>query len=112
MVTTNYHPIIKSFVISFLYVGIGTLSLISLYPQSGFYTPISWGGLLLTFPVTIYSFGIMYTESNSLDKILNTQLVVFLCFWSIIYVLILLKKSNNHKIRPTEPNKQNRNHMV
>lgn len=85
-------PLIKSLIISLVYVGIGTLSLLSLYPQSPIGTEIAWLGLLLTLPVTFISFGIMYTESDSLNSILLTQLIVLFIFWFLAYLFLTIKK--------------------
>lgn len=84
--------LIKSLVISLVYVGIGTLSLLSLYPQSPIGTVIAWLGLLLTLPVTVISFGIMYTESDSLNSMLITQLIVFFVFWFLAYLFLFIKR--------------------
>lgn len=44
-------------IISIVYVGIGTLAVCSLYPKDLFYGEWSLWGVILTFPVTIISFG-------------------------------------------------------
>ncbi len=88
----NKRLLFKSLIISIIYVGIGTLSLLSLYPQSPINTVIAWLGLLLTLPVTFIGFGIMYTEPDTLNSILLTQLILFFLFWFLTYLFLTIKR--------------------
>jgi hypothetical membrane protein len=76
---------IKSFWISFFYVGIGTISLLGLYPDDFFYWEFSLVGVFLTLPISFISFGILYSESVGHELILIIQLVMFLLFWFFTY---------------------------
>lgn len=95
----NNKIFLKSLLIALVYVGIGTLSLVSMYPKSPIYTPIAWIGFLITFPVTISSFGIMYTEPNSLEKIVVVQLLTFIIVWAILYIILLIKSRSSRSIK-------------
>ncbi|HEU5290566.1 MAG TPA: hypothetical protein VFU05_08000 [Cyclobacteriaceae bacterium] len=74
----------NSFLISFAYVGLGTLALLFIN-SSSVVVPII---LLITVPVTFIGFGIAYMESNSIVAILLTQAIVFLIFWAVLYRIL------------------------
>lgn len=74
-----------SLLISLFYVGLGTISLLALYPSSPIFGEWSLYTTLLTFPVSFIGFGIAYAEPNNIPLLLFVQLVVFLLFWLIIY---------------------------
>ena len=76
--------LIKSFIISLLYVGFGTLSLVSMSPSGPIYWEWSMIGLLLTFPVTFISFSVMFMEKNYY-ALLSIQSIVFCVFWLLLY---------------------------
>jgi hypothetical protein len=76
----------KLFVISFLYVGLGTLSILSMFPDFPLYGDWSMVGFLLTIPVSFISFGIAFSEPDSQNIIVVTQLIILLILWSIIYL--------------------------
>jgi hypothetical protein len=71
----------NSFLISFLYVGSGTLALLFMNLTDKFVLFV----LTLTIPVNFIGFGIAYTEQNSTLPIIIVQLAVFLLFWRILY---------------------------
>lgn len=74
--------LIKSFLIVFLYVGMGTVALLFLN-SSSILVPI---GLLLTIPVTFISFGVVYIEGgDSTMLVLIVQMFMFLLTWLIVY---------------------------
>jgi hypothetical protein len=81
----------NSLTISVLYVGLGTLAVLSVYPAS----PLSGGwvifALLLTLPVSVVGFGLMYADKDGYLLAFLAQVVTFLIFWVIVY-RILLKK--------------------
>ncbi|UII27578.1 hypothetical protein LVD15_03895 [Fulvivirga maritima] len=75
----------KSFIISFLYVGLGTLALLFVNSSSLIVSII----LLLTIPVTFVGFGITYMEgSDSLLVILIVQILIFLTFWRMMFLIL------------------------
>ncbi|MFC2104227.1 hypothetical protein ACFLS4_02600 [Bacteroidota bacterium] len=86
--------LINSLIISFVYVGIGTVSVLSLYPDGLLPTGL-WAilGVLITLPVSIVSFGIMYTEPSNILLVLIVQSVIFLLFSFVIFKIIKWKKS-------------------
>jgi len=89
--------------ISFLWIGLGTLMQISSYPAYNFlgfdYDSLIFYILyLITLPFNILVFGMLYTEklSNIYVLIILLQSVKVLIYWLIIYNIIKSKtKSNN-----------------
>lgn len=69
---------IYAFLSSFFYVGLGTLSVCSLYPKDIFSGAWTIWGLLLTFPVSVISFGYRYAESNNLYPVFIIQTTMFI----------------------------------
>jgi len=93
----NKKLLIKSVVISLLYVGFGTYSLLGMSPQSPFFWEWSALGLLITMPVSFIGFGLMYGEWNP-SLLMLVQTGVFLLFWLIVY-RVLLKRHKRKKKR-------------
>jgi len=82
----NKRKIIKiSFLISFIYVGFATISLLGLPHDSPLYWEYSIFGVFITFPVSLLSFGIMYSEAGHYILVLMVQFVMFLLFWYLVY---------------------------
>jgi hypothetical protein len=82
----------RAFNISLFYVGLGTLSVCSVYPKDLFYGEWSLYGLVITFPVSVLSFGYRYAEADLLYPIFIIQLVMlFLTF----YILSIFIKNKN-----------------
>jgi len=89
----NRKPIyIKTFFISVLYVGLGTVSVLGMYPESPIYWEQSFIGFLITFPVSVLSFGIAYMESENYELVLLVQLGMFFLFWFILYRIMLRRQ--------------------
>ena len=63
---------------SFVYVALATLSVCSVYPKDLFYGQWSLFGLLVTFPVSIISFGYRYADAQNLYPVFIIQLFMFL----------------------------------
>jgi hypothetical protein len=91
-----------SFLISVFYVGIGTLSVLSMDPDFILAGDWAWFGYLLTFPVSIIGFGIIYTEVEYVKLLIVTQSIVFLIFWLVVYRVLL--KRYIRKNRKKNPN--------
>ncbi len=87
----------KSFLYSLIYVGIGTISVLGLYPSSPLYWDWSYIGVLLTFPVSALSFGIAYGAGTSYTLILLIQLVMFFICWFILYRVMMKRHNRNLK---------------
>jgi hypothetical protein len=81
----NKKAFYDSLVVSFLYVGLGTISVISVYPGSLFYGDWVIFGFLLTVPVSFVGFAIMYAGSDGYWLALLAQGCVFFIFWFIAY---------------------------
>lgn len=90
--------LLKSLLISILYVGLGTVSLFGSNPNFSFSG--DWSALLglLTLPVNILGFAIAYMESDNYNLIILTQTVVFLVFWLIVY-RIWVKRSQKKLLK-------------
>lgn len=74
----------RSLVFSFLYVGLGTISIFSLNPSSIFYGMFRTTILFVTFPVNFISLAAAFIgEKTSL--ILFIQIIVFLLFWLFLF---------------------------
>lgn len=85
--------IVYSFVISLIYVSLGTIVGVVSYPDYailGFdYNSPLWIPLvIITLPVNILLFGLLVV-SNSIESILILQSIVFLICWFSLYKLIL-----------------------
>jgi hypothetical protein len=81
-----------AFKISLFYVSLGTLSVCSVYPKDLFYGDWSLYGLLLTFPVSIFSFGYRYAESNLLYPVFIIQFIMFFITFFLLSFFIRSKK--------------------
>ena len=75
----------RSFLYSFLYVLLGTIAVLSLYPSSPVHGDWAYWALFFTFPVTVISFAVMYAEPNATTLVLIVQAVMFLLTWLILY---------------------------
>ena|SRR5258708_2922515 len=75
----------KSFIISFVYVSLGTIAILSGYPSSPLYGGWVLPTMLLTFPVSIWSFGIVFADSHAFWSVIIVESVVCLLFWLIIF---------------------------
>ena len=78
----------NSFIISLIYVGIGTIAVLCSYPP--YYGDWVLFALLITFPVSIFSFGIMIA-GEYYTIVIIIQLIIFLVFWYFSYQFLLKK---------------------
>ncbi|MFV5700165.1 hypothetical protein ACM55H_17540 [Flavobacterium sp. ZT3R17] len=78
----------NSLIISLVYVGIGTLSVLCSYPP--YYGDWVLFGLFITFPVSIFSFGIMIAGKYYL-AVIAIQIIIFFIFWYLCYHFLLKK---------------------
>ena len=85
----------NSLIIAFLYVGLGTMTAMSAYPDSPLYGDWIYIGLLLTLPVSIIGFAVMFADPNGYFLVLTVQVITFLLFWLILYRYLLKR----HKTR-------------
>jgi len=84
-----------AFYIVLIYVGFGTLSVCSVYPADHFYGDWSVFGLLITFPISIVSFGNRYAESKLLFPVFIIQVVMFVLTFLILSKIIKGKTINS-----------------
>ncbi|WP_413931168.1 hypothetical protein [Chryseobacterium sp. T20] len=82
-----------AFIISMLYVGIGTLAVCSAYGSDPLYGEWTLYALLVTFPVSILSFGCRYADP-SIWPILLIQFIMFLITFFILSLFI--KSKSDH----------------
>ncbi|WP_437919712.1 hypothetical protein [Sphingobacterium sp. LRF_L2] len=73
----------NSLVISILYVGLGTISVLCLYPP--YYADWVLLVALLTIPVNFISFGLMFSSPGNWLWVLLIQLFVFFLTWRLVY---------------------------
>lgn len=88
----NFDEIKKSFLISVIYVGLATVTVLSVYPSSPLYGDWVILSALLTLPVNFLSHAIMYGDPNDKKLVLIIQGLYFLAFWVFLY-RYLVKKS-------------------
>ncbi|MFD0998577.1 hypothetical protein ACFQ21_04635 [Ohtaekwangia kribbensis] len=81
----NKKAFYDSLLASFLYVGLGTISVMSIYPGSLFHGGWAFVGVLLTLPVSFVGFGIMYADSDGYWYTLLAQVCVFFVAWFVTY---------------------------
>ena len=75
--------------ISVIYVGLGTVAVLCVYPP--YYGDWVLLALLLTFPVTILSFGVMYGSSDSFLIVLTIQSIMLILTWLVVYQMLQAK---------------------
>ena len=87
-----------SFCISLIYVGLGTISLFlaatspKIFAENEFVQVLILLILLVTFPASIISFGVLYAGGDNVKLIaFGVQVIVFLIFWFSIYRYFVTK---------------------
>jgi hypothetical protein len=91
--------IVKSFVFSLLYVGLGTLSLFSLYPTFFLSGDWAWIGFLLTIPVSAIGFGVIFMEPENEALVLLIQLIHLIILWLFAYLFLRRRRSARRKLK-------------
>jgi hypothetical protein len=86
----------KSLLISILYVGLGTIAVLCSYPP--FYGDWVLIVLLITFPVSILSFGILIA-GKYYTAVVIVQLIIFAFFWYLYYSFLLRKYNKEFNIK-------------
>ena len=81
--------------VSFFYVGLGTLSVCSVYPDDMFYGGWSLYGVLITFPVSVISFGYRYSEPNLLIPVFIIQSLMFFLTYFLLCLIFKNKKKED-----------------
>jgi len=85
----------NAFFISLAYVGLGTISVLSMYPGSPLFGNWVIFAVLVTLPVNFISVGIMYTDSTAFGIVIVVQLVYFLLFWFLLY-RVMKRRHESH----------------
>ena len=80
-----------AFLISLIYVGIGTLAVCSIAGRDPLYGEWSLYALIFTFPVTIISFGYRFAETDYLLPVLVIQSIMFI-FCYLLLTLVIKRK--------------------
>lgn len=78
----------QTLICSVLYVGLGTLSVLSASPSSLFYGEWVLPAMVFTLPVNVFSFAIAFTDADATFLILFVQMIVFLIFWLVLYYVV------------------------
>ena len=77
-------------------MGFATVALFSMYPESFLHGDWALMSLLITFPVSILSFGLIYSGvENAQLIILVIQIVMFFLTWYLSYKFLKGKKYKN-----------------
>ena len=82
----------KALIITLIYVGLGTLSVCSVYPSDPFYGEWSLPGLLITFPVAVISFGYRYAEAHILYPVFIIQTIMLIP--TFLFLTKIIKSKN------------------
>jgi hypothetical protein len=69
--------------ISLIYVMISTISIFSLYPRDLMFNNYSIYGLIFTFPISIFSFGVRYANPEIFYPILGIQVLMFIVTFQV-----------------------------
>lgn len=88
----------NSCIISALYVGIGTIAVLCSYPP--YYGDWVLFTLLITLPVSVVGFGVMYAGSQYYLIVLVVQLIMFLITWRVIYAYLRERYERKSKVDP------------
>ncbi|HWW42980.1 hypothetical protein [Pedobacter sp.] len=88
---------ITSLLISFLYVGLGTVCILSLSPSSRLYGEWIFPALLITLPASFISLGIAFLDADAAGLIMIIQFITFLIFWLVAFQI--LKSFKKKKLR-------------
>lgn len=78
-----------SLLVTIFYVGFGTIAVCSLYPTDPLFAQWSFWALLLTFPVSVLSFGYRFGDSGHLLPVFFIQALIILpTFFTIKRLMI------------------------
>ena len=75
---------VKAFLISLVYVALGTYPVCSVYPDAPFFGSWSLIALFLTFPMTVISFGNRFGDAHTLYPVYIIQFVMFLIMFGSV----------------------------
>lgn len=72
-----------------IYVGIGTIAILGVYPSDFFWFGEGWSiyATLFTLPTNIISFGYRFLEADKILPVLIIQFCVLIIFWAIPYLI-------------------------
>jgi hypothetical protein len=82
-----------AYLISFFYVGLGTLSVLSVYPHDLLYGGWITYSTILTLPVCVIGIGIRYAEPSQYLMVISIQILTFLFFGWLVFRFFLRRKS-------------------
>ncbi|MGC4128460.1 MAG: hypothetical protein QM564_02635 [Bergeyella sp.] len=75
-------------IISAIYVGLGTFAICNAYGSDALYGDWTIYTIVITFPVTIISFGYRYAEPNSLIPVYIIQFIMFVLTFLLLSLFI------------------------
>ncbi|MET3877744.1 hypothetical protein [Chitinophaga sp. OAE865] len=82
---------IYSYLVAFLYVGLGTLSILSMYPDNLLFGEWVMWGVLVTLPVNFIGWGILYSDPNQHGIVILVQILVFILV-GLLFFRVLFKR--------------------
>ena len=80
-----------AYLIAFIYVGVGTFSILSMYPHNLFYGEWVMWGVLLTLPVNFIGWAILYSDPEQHALVIPVQIVVFILVGWLLFRLVFKK---------------------
>ena len=75
----------KAFIISAIYVGIGTFSLLGIMTNMPFYNGLYFIGVIICLPVDFIGIAILFTMGSKLWLIILIQILMFIILWYLLY---------------------------
>jgi hypothetical protein len=81
-----------AYLISLLYVGLGTVSVLSVYPHDFLYGDWVTYSMIPTLPVCVIGIGIRYADPSQYSVIISIQVLTFLLLGRLIFRLFFKRK--------------------
>jgi hypothetical protein len=89
---TQKQALLRSYIISFFYVGFSTICLCSVYPSDYLYGDWVLWGIILTLPISVFSMGVRYAEPNQILLVYIIQFLIFIILGWVLYRRFFRKK--------------------
>jgi hypothetical protein len=88
---------LKALVITLIYVGLGTLSVCSVYPDDTFSGMWALFGLIITLPVSIISFSYRFADAKDIQPIFIIQAIMLIPTYLVV-LFILRRKPKSKEV--------------
>lgn len=96
-----------AYLIALLYVGFGTLAVLSMYPDDPFYGEWVLWGLFITFPVSAASWAVLYAAPSQLLLVVFIQFGIFVLTGKAIYRIFFARHVYSPPLPPETCMKNN-----